>query len=226
MGVFPDQMKVAEIIPLYKGKEEDIVINYRPVSLLMTISKVLEKIMYSKLYGFLNKHNLIFDSQYGFRTKRSCEHAILEMVGHLLNTKNNGKHSMGLFLDLSKAFDTLDHSVLLSKLECYGVRGIMLDWFKSYLKGRSLVAKIATPDGSTTKSECYDITFGTAQGSCLSPLLFIVFCNDIYQLPLYGKLILFTDDTNLIESHENKNFLDYALSHDMALLMDWFAANN
>ena len=134
-GVFPDRMKVAEIVPLYKGKEEDRVINYCPVSLLMTISKVLEKIMYSKLYGFLDKHNLFFDSQYGFRAKRSCEHAILEMVGHILNAKNDGKHSMGLFLDLSNSFDTLDHTVLLSKLERYGVRGNMLDWFKSYLNG-------------------------------------------------------------------------------------------
>ena len=132
---------------------------------------------------------------------------------------------MGVFLDLSKAFDTLDHNILISKLERYGVRGVVLDWFKSYLTGRSLVTKISTINGDITKSNYYDISFGTAQGSCLGPLLFVIFCNDIYQLPIFGKLILFADDTTLIESHKNRNFLQYAVNHDMTLLMDWFIAN-
>ena len=116
-GIFPEKMKIAEIVPLYKSREEDKVINYCPVSLLMTTSKILEKIIYAKLYGFLTQHNLFFDSQYGYRTKRSCKHAIMEMVGHVLQAKNDGKHTIGVFLDLSKAFDTLDHMVLISKLE-------------------------------------------------------------------------------------------------------------
>ena len=114
-------MKIAEVVPLYKGKEMDAVINYRPVSLLMTISKVLEKIMYQRVYGFFNKNDALYDNQYGFRTKRSCEHAIQEMVGHLLKSRNENKHSIGVFLDLSKAFDTLDHAVLIRKLEQYGI---------------------------------------------------------------------------------------------------------
>ena len=101
----------------------------------------------------------------------------------------------------------------------------MLDWFKSYLTGRSLVAKITTMNGVTFKSEWHNITFGTAQGSCLGPLLFVIFCNDIYQLPIFGKLILFADNTTLIESHKNKKFLHYALRHDVILLLDWFVAN-
>ena len=112
-GIFPEKMKIVEIVPLYKGKREDMVINYHPVSLLMTISKVLEKIMYKRMYSFLTRINIFFDSQYGFRSKRFCEHAIMEMVGHLLQAKNDGKHSIGAFLDLSKAFDMLDHSVLI-----------------------------------------------------------------------------------------------------------------
>ena len=183
-GVFPEKVKLAEIVPLFKGKEEDMVVNYRLVSLLMTISKVLGKIMYNRMYGFLSRNNIFFDSQYSFRSKRSCEHAIMEMVGHVLQAKNEGKHSMGVFLDLSKAFDPLDHPVLIAKLERYGIRGNMLDWFKSYLSGRSLVAKISNNTNVTMYSEKYDITFGTAQGSCLVPLLFIIFCNDIYMLPI------------------------------------------
>ena len=143
----------------------------------------------------------------------------MEMVGHVLQAKNERKHSMGVFLDLSKAFDTLDHLVLITKLERYGIRGNMLDWFRSYLSGRSLVAKISNSTNVTTYSEKYDVTFGTAQRSCLGPLLFVIFCHDIYMLPIMGKLILFADDTT------NRKFLDYAVHHDMLLLMDWFMAN-
>ena len=156
--------------------------------------------MYNRMYGFLSHNHNFFDSQYGFWSKRSCEHAIMEMVGHVLQANNEGKHSMGVFLDLCKAFDTLDHLVLIAKLERYGIRGNMLDWFRSYLSGRSLVAKISNSMNVTMYSEKYDVTFGTVQGSCLGPLFFVIFCNDMYMLPIMGKLFLFADMT-LIETH-------------------------
>ena len=99
-GVFPNLMKIAKIIPLYKGKEEDLLVNYRPVLLLMMMSKVLEKIIYQWLYNFLSKNNIFYESQYGFRMKHSCEHANMEMIGHLLQAKNDSLHSTGIFLDL------------------------------------------------------------------------------------------------------------------------------
>ena len=122
-GRFLDGMKMAEVIPLYKGKEFDKVINYRPISLLITISKVLEKAIYTRVYQFLEKHNILYISQYGFRSQRSCEHTLLKMVGQVLQAHNNETHSASLFLDLSKAFDMLDHSILLKKLDLYGLRG-------------------------------------------------------------------------------------------------------
>ena len=168
-----------------------MVINYRPISLLITISKLLEKIVYIRVYSFLEKHNILYNSQYGFCTKHSCEHTLMELCGKVIKAKDQGQHSTALFLDLLKAFDTLNHMVLLKKLEQYGIRGQCLDWFESYITNQSLIAKIQTNTRKIVKSQSYDITYGTAQGSCLGPLLFSIFINDIYLLPTFSSIILF-----------------------------------
>ena len=124
-----------------------------------------------------------------------------------------------------KAFNTLDHTVLLHKLEWYEVRDIVLNWFQSYLAGRSLVTKIQDNRNTVVYSDYYNITCGTAQGSCLGPLLFILFVNDIYMQPILEKLILFVDDMTLLESHKNRRFLNYVIQHDLAILINWFCAN-
>ena len=224
-GTFPDRMKMAEVIPLYKGKDVDLMINYRPILLLITLSKLLEKIMYTRLYGYLETQNLLYPSQYGFRSKRSCEQVIMKLVGNILQSKNRNEHCASVFLDLSKAFDTLDHTILLQKLERYGIRGIVLEWFRNYLKDRSLVAKITTGPNLTVKSESYKITYRAVKGSCLGPLLFIVFMNNIHLLPVYSNIILFADDTTIFYSHKSAKFLKYMLEHDLTLMMDWFKAN-
>ena len=224
-GKFPKKMKWAEVIPLYKGKSMDLTINYRPISLLITMSKVAEKVMYTRLYSYLEKNKVLFDSQYGFRSKRSCEQAIAELSGHVLQSRNHHEESAGIFLDLSKAFDTLDHNILLAKLERYGIRGTINNWFRNYLENRSLVTKVNTSPHTTIKSDRYHITHGTAQGSCLGPLLLIIFVNDIHHLPIYGKLILFADDTTLFNSSKSLQYLRFTLDHDLCVLVDWFKAN-
>ena len=224
-GIYPDKMKLAEVIPLYKGKDSDEIINYWPISLLITMSKVIEKLIYQRTISFIEKNNILYHSQYGFRSKRSCEQAIQELVGNVLDSKNVKQHSCAVFLDLSKAFDTLDHQILLDKLEKYGIHGICNNWFKSYLRDRKLQCKINSIENGTIKSDVYNISHGTAQGSCLGPLLFILFTNDIHKLPLYSRLILFADDTTLYCHHKSKQFLKYMLTHDMELLLDWFKAN-
>ena len=187
-GVFPDCMKLAEVIPLYKGKEHDLIINHQTISLLMTILKLLENFFYKRMYLFLELNGTLFDHQCGFRSKRSCEQAILDLTGNVLQAHDANLKSTALFLDLSKAFDTLNHEVLLSKLDQHGIRGITNKWFSSYLSQRSLVAKIPISECKMTYSEPFHVTYGTAQGSCLGPLLFILFCNDIKLLPLFWEV--------------------------------------
>ena len=124
----------------------------------------------------------------------------MELCGKIIQAKDQGMHSAALFLDLSKAFDTLNHEVFLHKLGRYGLRRICHKWFKSYISNRSLVTKMQTSENKIVKSKSYDISYGTAQGSCLGPLLFSVFMNDIYLLPTFSSIILFADDTSLLNS--------------------------
>ena len=132
---------------------------------------------------------------------------------------------MSIFLDLSKVFDTLNYHVLLKKLERIGICGTARDWFKSYLSGSSLVAKVTTAEQKIVFSHAFDISYGTAQGICLGPLLFLLFCNDIHSLPLHIHLILFADDTRVFNSHQSKKYLEFMLSQDLEMLVDWFKAN-
>ena len=149
----------------------------------------------------------------------------MELVGYTLQAKNKKEECACMFLDLSKAFDTLDHSILLKKLNNYGIQGIANMWFENYLKNRSLVAKVTTSSNKTVRSDRFDITYGMAQGSCLGPLLFIIFVNDIHLLSIYSKLILFANDTTIFNSHMCNKYLQFMLEYDINLMTDWFNAN-
>ena len=131
-------MKIAIVVPLHIGQSTLELSNYRPISLLLTISKLLEKVMYTQVYDYLNNMNQIYESQYGFRARHSCEHAIGELMSEITKSIELGKQTVSAFLDLSKAFDTLEHSVIFKKFERYGLRGPCLEWFRSYLYGRTL----------------------------------------------------------------------------------------
>ena len=224
-GKFPTCMKLAEVIPLYKGKSMDQMVNYRPISLLIMLSKLLEKVIYQRIYKYLEAKSILYPSQYRFCNKRSCKQAICELTGYVLQSKNQSKHSASIYLDLSKAFNTLDHNILLHKLDQYGIRGVAREWIEDYLWNRSLGTKITTCPNKIIKSESFNITCGAAQGSCLRPLLFIIFMNDIHLLPLYSKAILFADDTTIFNSHKTRRYLQYMIDTDLQLLQSWFNAN-
>ena len=197
-GVFPANMKLSEIIPLYKKGSKDQMNNYRPISLLITISKLLEKCMYTRLYKFIAKNNIFFNKQYGFRNKHSCEQAIQNLYGQILQNKEDGIQTAAVFLDLSKAFDTISHDLLLKKLDKYGIRGLSSEWIHSYISNRCLQVKCLTLSCNKPElSNKYNINHGTAQGSCLGPLLFNLFCNDLYLNLEYCNIIMFADDITL-----------------------------
>ena len=225
-GVFPQKMKSAKVVPLYKNKDKDLTMNYRPISLLLTLSKILEKVIYSRVYSFLNETNQLFVSQYGFRKRHSCEHAVGELIANITKGIENGKMTAGIFLDLSKAFDTLEHDVVYKKLEMYGIRGVCLDWFKSYLMNRSMIVECKAGDsGEKCTSELMPVKFGTPQGSCLGPLIFLIFCNDIQKQLIFLSCIQFADDTTLYITHTKLNYIRFCIEMDLRTLQDWFLAN-
>ena len=219
-------MKHADVIPLYKGKSEIETTNYQPISLLLTLSKVLEKIVYVRTYDFLNKNDQSFVSQYGFRSKHSCEDAINELINNVVKANSEKKYTILIFLDLSKVFDTLSHELLLNKMELYGVRGTALSWFGDYLANRSLRAKcIDNTNNKQIFSSNYPVKFGIPQGSCLGPLLFLIFCNNLHLNLMFRSSILFADDTTLYCSHTNLKYLKWCIEQDLAAISDWFRAN-
>ena len=225
-GIFPQKMKAAKVVPLYKSKDRDLTTNYRPISLLLTLSKILEKVIYSRVYKFLKKTNQLFASQYGFRKQHSCEHAVGELIACITKGMEVGKITAGIFLDLSKAFDSLEHEVVYKKLEMYGIRGVCLDWFKSYLSNRSMIVECKAGDTSKKfTSEQMSVQFGTPQGSCLGPLIFLIFCNDIEKQLTFLSCIQFADDTTLYITHTNLNYIRFCVETDLSTLQDWFLAN-
>ena len=219
-GHVPNSLKIAKVVPIYKSKDKDSFSNYRPVSVLPVISKVLEKVIHTRTYKFLNQAGILYSSQYGFREGHSTSHAITELISNVLNAYEKKEFTLAVFLDLSKAFDTIDHCILLKKLEYYGIRGIALEWFASYLSDRQQYVEY-----NGVASENMTITCGVPQGSVLGPLLFILYMNDIASAIQNSNGILFADDTTIHASGSDINQLYRLMNRDLSIISDWFKAN-
>ena len=213
-------MKVARVIPLFKSGTLSLFTNYRPVSVLPAFSKFLERIVYKRLDSFLNRYKILSCNQYGFRKNHSTAYALIQLYDKLSNAIDQGKVTLGLFIDLSKAFDTVNHDILLAKLEFYGVRGIALQWLKSYLSGRSQFVQYNGYKSSLKYVEC-----GVSQGSILGPLLFLLYINDLCNVSKVLDFILFADDTNIFFSHKDPIFLVELVNTELQKLSCWFQAN-
>lgn len=216
----PCKLKTAKVIPIYKKGEHHNPGNYRPISLLSIYNKLLEKLMYRRVLSFLNKHNLIYDYQFGFRKGHSTMMATAEILENIRDELEKGHFVIGVYLDLSKAFDTVSHEILFSKLQHYGIRGHVLDWFKSYLANRR---QLTFCNNTYSKEEA--VTTGVPQGSVLGPLLFLIYMNDIHRSVSDTSLRLFADDTNLFLSNTNLASAERETISSLRKLQQWFTDN-
>ena len=219
-GIVPNQLKIAKVVPIYKSGDSNKCTNYRPISVLPAFSKIFERIIHKRLYNFLDRFNLLHTSQFGFRNKYSSYMAVLEAYNKIVSDLDKGNHTLGIFLDLSKAFDTISHSILLAKLHHYGIRGNAFEWFKSYLTDRSQFVAY-----NNCKSSSLSVKCGVPQGSVLGPLLFILFLNDISFASDILSFFIYADDTNAIISNSNLNDLINSVNNELHNVSVWFKAN-
>ena len=194
--------------------------HYRPVSMFCILSKVFEKIMYDRLLNSLERYKILYDKQYGFRKKHSTYMALITLMDKLTNAIENGEYVIGIFLDFSKPFDTVNHDILLEKWEHYGIRGCALSWFRSYHSNRP---QYDTYNGTTSMSQT--IKCGVPQGSILGLLLFLICINDLGNVWINTMPLLFADDTNLFASGTNIIQLQDAVTNDLNNIAEWLKVN-
>ena len=219
-GVFPTELKLANLIPIFKAGDPELAGNYRPVSLLTAFSKVFERVFYNRLLSFFQRYKILYDMQFGFREKRSTEMAIMMLLDKIIDALEKGRYVIGIFLDFSKAFDTVNHKILLSKLETYGVRGIANDWLASYLDKRTQYCTFNGHKSSTRTINC-----GVPQGSILGPLLFLAYINDLGEISNKWSTLLFADDTNVFAEGTELDTLQNLVNNEIPMLIDWLRAN-
>ena len=210
-GVFPDELKLANVLPLYKNYDPYAFSNYRPVSLLNVLSKVFEKVMYNRLIEFLETYKILVNQQFGFRKLHSSYMALMMLMDKLITALENNEIVIGIFLDFSKAFDTVDHKILLNKLSHYGIRGVAHSWFTSYLSNRK---QYVTYNG--TSSATRNIICGVPHVSILGPLIFLIYINDMCDVCKYTAPILFADDTNLFCNGSDLEALETNINQELA----------
>ena len=217
--IFPDNLKVAHICPIYKGKgSKSDPDNYRPISVRLAVARLFEKLVHDQLSKHLNKY--LYSNQSGFGPRHSTEKSLLNTTNQLFLNIDRGQYNIAVFIDLRKAFDRVNHNILLCKLWHYGIRGTELRWFKSYLSRRHQYCSIS---GHASKSTL--VTNGIPQGSGLGPLLFLVYVNDLSNAVHYSQTGIYADDTGLYATGFSILEIEASLNKDLSRLCSWLHAN-
>ena len=219
-GTHPKKLKLVNVLPIYKKGSRLLVSNYRPISLLSNLNKIFEKIIFKRVYNFIEKNEILYPPQYGFRSKHSTTHALINITEKVRSALDHNKVSCGIFVDLQKAFDTVNHKILLQKLNYYGYRGVINDWFRSYLFERKQKVCI-----NGFESETKIMHHGVPQGSVLGPFLFLLYINNLHKCINHSSTFHFADDTNLLNISENYKILQKNVNHDLKSLHDWLLSN-
>ena len=219
-GIFPDKLKIAKVISIFKKGNPELPSNHRPISLLPIFSKLFEKVMYKRLYRFLEIHEVLYSLQFGFQENHSIDHALVSLTEAVRTTLDNKRLGCGIFIDLQKAFETVNHRILLSKFEHYGIRGCALEWFRSYQPDRKQYVSV---NGSN--SNLLSITCGVPQGSVLGPLLFLIYINDLPNASKKLTFYLFADDTNIYYESKDLFNLIKIVNKELRLAKKWLDAN-
>lgn len=220
-GTFPNQFKDALVVPIHKNGNPLSPNNYRPISLLPSLSKVLEKLVYGQVIEFLTENNIIFDHQFGFRKNHSTFMPIALLYEEITSALACKKICASIYLDFRKAFDTVNHGILIQKLKMYGIQNVPLKFFESYLCNRSQNVKFNSYKSTIPKS----ITMGVPQGSVLGPLLFLLYINDIHKSSTIPSFYLFADDTALLFTSDSLDSLQRNIDHSITSICKWLNCN-
>jgi hypothetical protein len=212
-GIHPDKLKIAQVLPIFKKGSKLLTCNYRPISLLSNLNKIFEKVIYSRVYNYFDINNLFYSLQFGFREKHSTNHALISIVDKINEALDNNKVACGVFVDFQKAFDTVNHEILLQKLSHYGIGGSINDWFRSYLHERKQYVSILGFNSSYST-----LQHGVPQGSVLGPLLFLIYINDLHKAIKFSTVFHFADDTNLLRIDKSYNKIQSTLNQDLKCL--------
>lgn len=219
-GVFPDKLKNALVVPIFKKGDPKLPGNYRPISLLPVVAKVVEKVIKKRLLSFYSKGSYLSKNQFGFMEGKSTEDALIKVVSEMQSGLNENKSVAGIFIDITKAFDCVDHNILLTKLWLSGVRGIALKWFESYLSDRQQCIRIGN-----SVSDQVTIKYGVPQGSVLGPILFLVYINDLCDGKFFGNITAYADDTALTYCVKQGYNVSSQMQEDLNILKYWFDLN-
>ena len=216
----PNSWKSAKVRALFKSDNDKNCDNYRPISILPTASKILERAVHAQLYKFLKENVLLHPRQYGFQHSSSTVHALLKFCDNILENMDNSKVTGACYLDLKKAFDTVEHSILLKKIATHGVEEKSVGWFTSYLSNCSQRTSV----GNFTSTPSY-VSIGVPQGSVLGPLLFLIYINDLPDILQNTKSSLFADDTVVYTTAPSADHLSAALNEDLNNVRNWLVDN-